>query len=199
VSTNAFLDRVLARVPRGGDGVKEYSFMHWPLAGKATEEAVGLLPVAGVDPLKLIARVLDVDHYVGPIPHVAESRAIDDARFARPKQVRFYQRVKIPLLGDVQQEIVLEDFGEMNGWSVAAWRMLDAETAALSKKDGVRCSYNDGAWFAAPGIVGYALSSAPSRDDVGMIKWKMLTAGADAAAPKVIKDTIAAMAKWAAG
>ena len=47
-------------------------------------------------------------------------------------------------------------------------------------------------------MVGYALSSAPRRDDVGFLKWKALTTGADVAASRVIKDNIAAMARWAA-
>ena len=57
--------------------------------------------------------------------------------------------------------------------------------------------FNDGAWLVAPGVVAYALSSAPRREDVGFVKWKALTLGADVAASKVIKDNIAAMARWA--
>jgi hypothetical protein len=52
--------------------------------------------------------------------------------------------------------------------------------------------------LAAPGIVGYALGSAPKRDDVGLLKWKALTSGADAAASRVLKANLEAMARWAA-
>ena len=52
--------------------------------------------------------------------------------------------------------------------------------------------------FAAPGLVGYALGSAPKREDVGFLKWKALTTGADVAASKVVKTNIEGMARWAA-
>jgi len=193
---NAFLDRVIAKVPRGA--VNDYVFKHWSVAGKVTEEALGFLPVPGVDADQFLGRVMDLDHYTGPIPHVVESRAVADPRFTPPRQVRFYQRVKIPLLGEVHQELVIERFADIGGFQAAAWKMLEPETAALSPKTAIRGGYNDGAWLVGPGVVGYALSSAPRREDVGFIKWKALTAGADVAASKVIRDNIAAMAKWAA-
>ncbi|MCC6997402.1 MAG: hypothetical protein IT370_22495 [Deltaproteobacteria bacterium] len=193
-----FLKRVLDKLPPGGAGVSDYVFKHWSVAGKVTDEATGILPVPGVNPDKFLGRVMDLDHYTGPIPHVVESRSIPDPRFPPPNQVRFYQRVKIPLLGDVHQELLIERIGELGGFQVAAWRMLDKETSALSGKTAIRGGYNDGAWLVGPGVVAYALSSAPLRDDVGFIKWKALTAGADVAASKVIRDNIAAMARWAA-
>jgi hypothetical protein len=198
MSDNAFLTRVLEKVPRAGDRLSDYVFKHWSAPGKTTDEALGVLPVPGVDAKKFLARVMDLDHYTGPIPHVVESRVIADPRFTPPNQVRFYQRVKIPMLGEVQQELVIEMFGERAGYEVAAWRLLERETEALSKDKGIRCSYSDGAWMVAPGVVAYALSTCPKRDDVGFLKWKALTTGADVTAPKVIRDNIAAMAKWAA-
>lgn len=195
---NAFLQRVLERAPRGGAGVSDWTFKHWSAPGKVTEEAFGLLPVPGVDAKRFLARVMDLDRYRGPIPHVVESRVIPDPAYPPPAKARFYQRINIPLLGDVHQEIAIELVGEHQGYDIAAWQMLDAETAKLSPKSGIRGAYNDGAWLVAPGVVGYALSSAPRREDVGFLKWKALTTGADVAAAKVIRDNIAAMARWAA-
>ncbi len=87
--------------------------------------------------------------------------------------------------------------GEHAGYQIASWRLLEEETAALSGKMAIRSQYSDGAWLVAPGVVAYALSSAPRREDVGFIKWKALTTGADVAAAKVIRENIAAMARWA--
>jgi hypothetical protein len=140
---------------------------------------------------------MDVDHYKGSIPHVVECRSIADPRFTPPEKVRFYQRVNIPIIGDIHHELALSLLGERNGYQIAAWQMLDRETEALSGKQAIRSGYNEGAWLVAPGVVGYALSSAPRREDVGFIKWKALTAGADVAASKVIRDNIASMARWA--
>lgn len=195
---NPFLKRVLERAPRGGAGVTDWVFKHWSVPGKPTEETLGLLPVPGVDATKFLGRVMDLDRYRGPIPHVVESRVIPDPRYPPPDRARFYQRIKIPLLGDVHQEIAIERLGEHQGYQIAGWEMLDKETAALSHKDGIRSQYNDGAWLVGDGVVGYALSSAPRRDDVGFLKWKALTAGADVAAARVIRGNIDAMARWAA-
>ncbi len=197
-TTPPFLKRVLEQVPSHGTGITDWVFKRWSVPGKVTEETVGLLPVPGVDAKKFLARVMDVGHYTGPIPHVSESRAVADPAYLPPEKQRFYQRVKIPLLGEVHQECVLEMLGEVGGYEVAAWHMLERETEALSPKQGIRGQYSDGAWMVAPGVVGYALSSAPRRDDVGFLKWKALTTGADVAAAKVIRGNIAAMAAWAA-
>ena len=193
---NPFLKRVLERLPPDGKGVRDWVFKSWSVPGKITEEALGILPVPGVDAEKFLGKVLDLDHYRGPIPHVTESRLVADPRFVPPAKNRFYQRVKIPLLGEVHQEMVLERSGNHSGWEIASWTMLEQETAALSPKVGIRGQYNDGAWLVAPGVVAYALSSCPRREDVGFIKWKALTTGADVAAAKVIKDNIAAMFAW---
>ncbi len=192
----AFVERVLARMPAGP--IREYSFQSWKHAGRPTEEGFGLCPILGADPEKLINAVLDVDHYVGNIDHVSVSRSIADDRHCLPDAVRFYQKVNIPILGAVQQDLVLHRMGEHKGYQVAAWSLNKPETDKLSTRDGFRSDYNIGAWFAAPGVVGYALSSAPKRGDVGFIKWKALTRGADAAAGRVIKGNIRGMAAWAA-
>ncbi len=191
-----FLKRVLERAPKGA--VTDFVFKSWEMPGKPTNETVGLLPVPGIDAQKLFSRVMDLDHYKGVIPHVVESRSIVDPRFVPPEQVRFYQRIKIPLLGEVHQELVLSLVGQHGEYQLAQWSLLDRETEALSGKDAIRLQYSEGAWLVGPGVVGYALSSAPRREDVGFLKWKALTAGADVAASKVVRDNIAAMAKWAA-
>src|SRR5262249_34445736 len=154
-----FLARVLERVPRGGVG--DYLFNPRSVPGKPTDEALGVLPVPGVDAKRFLAKVMDLDRYVGPIPHVVESRTIPDPAWPPPDKARFYQRIRIPLLGDAQQEIGIELLGERAGYEVAAWRMLDAETAKLAPKNGIRGQYNDGAWLVAPGVVGSATPSPP--------------------------------------
>lgn len=188
------LDRVFKKLPRSTSG---FHFEHWPYGGRPTDEGVGLLAVPGVDPDKLIARVMDVDRYVGNVEHVVECRSVKDSRFVPPEKVRFYQRVNVPLLAEIQHELVLVNAGEMNGYKVAYWYMLDAETHSLNPKTAARSQYNMGAWLAGNGMVGYALSSAPVRDDVNFLKWKALTTGADVAAAKVVRANIEGMVRWA--
>lgn len=192
----AFVERVMKHIPAATPG--KFEFAHWSHAGRPTDEGFGVLPIPGADPEKIVAAVRDVDHYVGNIDHVSACRSVDDPRFEAPAHVRFYQKLDIPLLGAIHHELVLHDLGTRNGWRVVAWDVLRAETDALSAKEGFRSDYNHGAWFAKPGIVGYALGSAPKRDDVGFLKWKALTSGADAAASRVVKANIEGLAKWAA-
>ena len=190
-----FLDRIMKHLPDGP--VDGYYFDHWSHADRPTEEGIGVLAVPGADPDKVLARVLDFDSYVGNIPHVEECRAVADPSVPAPG-VRFYQRINIPVIGSVHHELVMERCPEAGGYEVARWRLLGPQTDALSKKDGIRSEYNDGVWLVAPGVVGYGLSSAPRRADVGFLKWKALTVGADAAASKVVRSNIEAMAAWAA-
>ncbi len=190
---NEFLERVFQRAP--GGPVNDYYFKSWQVPGKPTGEALGVLPVKGLDPERLVQRVLDLDHYQGNVEHVIASRVIPDPRFAAPR-LRFYQKIQIPVLGKIHQELVIEDAGELQGWRVVHWQMLDAETAALSGKEAARGQYCWGAWLAQPGVVGYAISSAPRREDVGLLKFKALTKGADLGAAAVIRGNIQAMARW---
>ena len=190
-----FVDRVLKKLPRSTPSGLEFS--SWKHAGRPTDEGVGIMPIPGIDPEKLIAAVMDVDHYVGNVKHVAECRSITDGRFEKASAVRFYQRVDIPILGAVHHELVLHDIGEKDGYRIAAWHVLRGETDALSTRQGFRSDYNQGAWLVKDGVVGYALASAPKRDDVGFLKWKALTSGADAAAKTVLKQNIEGMAAWA--
>ncbi len=191
----AFVERVLKHLPSTSPG--DFHFTSWEHAGRPTREGFGLMPIAGVDPARVIDAVMDVDHYLGNIEHVSECRSIKDARFKAPESVRFYQKVDIPLLGSVHHELVLHRLGTHKGYEVAAWHILGPETAALSSKVGLRSDYNHGAWLAAHGVLGYALGSAPKRDDVGMLKWKAMTTGADAAASRVLKANVEGMARWA--
>jgi hypothetical protein len=191
-----FLERVLQRVP-DPQAIKGYYFQHWSVPGKVTEEVLGFLEVPGADPQKIMERVMDVDNYPGNIAQVQEFRSIPDSEYQRPDKVRAYLRIKIPILGAVHQEIVVHRIGQLKEYEIAYWFMLDRETSALEAKSAARSEFNDGAWLVAPGIVGYALSSCPKREDVGFLKWKALTTGADAAAYKFIRDNIENIVQWA--
>jgi hypothetical protein len=191
-----FVDRVIKQLPSTAPSA--FTFAHWAHGGRPTEEGFALMPIPGAEPEKIVAAVMDLDHYTGNIDHVAECRAIADPRFQPPDHVRFYQRVNLPLLGAVHHELVLHRLGTKGGYAVAAWEVLREETDRLDPKKAFRSDYNHGAWFAAPGVVGYALGSAPRRDDVGFLKWKALTTGADAAASTVLKNNIEGMSRWAA-
>ena len=194
MSASDFLDRVFKHVPRGG--APRFQFESWRHAGRPTSEGFGIVPMSGLDVEALAARVMDVDHYVGNVDAVVECRSISDSRFSPPGSVRFYQRIKIPALGEIQMELALTDHGERDGYRVLAWHQLDDETARLDKKRGVRSDYNVGAWLIKPDAIGYALSSAPRKDDVGRIKFGLLTKGADATAGPVVKAAIEGMVRW---
>jgi hypothetical protein len=53
-----------------------------------------------------------------------------------------------------------------------------------------------GAWLLKSDMVAYALSSAPSKKDVGRLKFAALTRGADAGATQVVKANIRGMVGW---
>jgi len=190
-----FADRVFKKLPTRKPSA--FASAAWDHAGRPTQEAVAIMPIPGVDPAKVIDCVMDVDKYVGNVDHVAVCRSIKDDRYTPPGAVRFYQKVDLPLLGSVHHELVLKRLGERDGFHVAGWEILRAETDKLSTKDGFRSEYSHGLWFAAPGIIAYALGSCPKRDDVGFLKWKALTTGADAAASRVLKANLEGMARWA--
>ena len=194
MSASAFLDRVFANLPaaRGSD----LQFKAWRHAGRPTSEGVGTLAVPGVDVDKLAATIMNVGQYRGNIDYVEESRTIADARFNPPQSVRFYQRVKVPMLAQIQMELVITDFGDRDGWRVVAWHQLDAETERLNARQGARSDYNVGAWLIKSDAVAYALSSAPKKSDVGRLKFAALTRGADASAAQVVKANIKGMVAW---
>ena len=192
-----FLARVLEKVPESGSGVNGYQFSHWEQAGKPTREAIGLKAIPGVDPRELIARVMDVDEYVAHIAHVEACRSEPDPDFTRPEKVRFHQVISVPGVARVQQVLVLVDAGTIKGYRVAYWYLLKDQTASLNPKAGARSEFNIGAWFAAPGVVGYALSSWPRRDDVNALQWLSLTSGANAVAKKMVEGNIDGIVAWA--
>lgn len=190
---SAFLDRVFSNNPSTSPA--RFGFQSWRHGGRPTSEGFGLLPASGVDVEKMIAAVLDVNGYRGNIDHVLQCRSIADA--SQPDgATRFYQQINVPGLTKMQMELVITDFGTRDGWRVAAWHQLDAETAALNPRDGARTQYNVGAWLVRPNVIGYALSSAPRKDDVGRLKFAALTRGADAAASRVLKMTVEGMLAW---
>jgi hypothetical protein len=192
-----FLDRVLQKVPESTAGVAGYQFHHWKQEGKPTEEAIGLKAIPGLDPARLIARVMDVDGYKGHIAHVEACRSVADPADKPPGKVRFFQVIRVPGVAKVQQELVLVDAGTIKGYRVAYWYLLEDRTRSLDPKLAARSDFNIGAWLAAPGVVGYALSSWPLREDVNRLQWASLTSGANALAKKVVEGNIDGMAGWA--
>lgn len=193
MSAEAFVDRVFGNLPshRGGFEVRT-----WRHNSRPTKEGVGVLPSSGVDVDAFAARVLDLDHYQGNIDFVVECRVVPDDRFVPPAATRFYQRVKVPVLGSLHHELVIHDRGDRDGWRVLAWDLLEAETDRLDGKQGARSEYNVGAWMIRPDAVGYALSSCPRKGDVGRLKYAALTKGADAGVHKVLQGNIEGMLKW---
>jgi hypothetical protein len=196
MEVKAFLERVVRRLPASRP--TGFTFEHWHESGRPTDDGLALLPLPGLVAADVLAAILDLDHYVGNIQHVAISRTVADPRFSPPQTTRFYQKVEIPFLGAIQQELVMHKLGEHRGYQVIGWELLGPETDALNTKDGYRSDYNHGMWLVADGIIGYAIGSAPKRDDVGFLKWKALTTGADAAASKVVRENLEGMARWAA-
>lgn len=192
-----FLGRALARLPDDGSEVTGYRFHHWKWDDKPTHEAVGVKAIRGVEPERLIARVLDVDGYAGNIAHVEDCRSERGRAAGPPGRVRFYQAVRVPGVARVQQELVLVDAGTIEGYRVAYWYLLKGRTESLDTRGGARSDFNVGAWFAAPGVVGYALSSWPRRGDVNALQWASLTTGSDALAKRVVEGNIDGMAAWA--
>lgn len=187
-----FVDRVFANLPGPSS---DFVFKSWRHEDRPTKEGVGLLTASGVDVDAVVGRIMDVDHYVGNVEYVDECRAVSDASVPAGA-VRFYQRIKMPILGAVHHELVMEDLGERSGYRVLAWYLHDA-TEKLDAKRAARSDYNLGAWLVSQSALGYALSSAPRKSDVGMLKFAALTKGADAAAPQVIRANIEGMLRWA--
>lgn len=193
MSATPFLDRAFRHLPRVGSS---FQFDTWKHPGRTTAEGVGVKPVTGLDVDRMAACIMNVDGYTGNIDYVVESRNIDDPRFQPPGAQRFYQRIKLPVIGDIQMELVLTDHGEREGWRTLSWTMLGPETDRLDPKKGARFEYNDGAWLLREDAVGYALSSCPRKADVGRIKFAAMTKGADATAGKMLEGNMDGMVRW---
>ncbi len=191
MSSAAFVDRVFSNLPPSDRG---FQWKSWRHSGRPTNEGVGILPRA-VNVDAMASRIMNVDAYRGNIEFVDECRTVPDASCSPPQSVRFYQRIKLPLVGAVHHELVLQDLGERDGWRVLAWHQHPG-TDALNKKEGARSEYNVGCWLLRADAVGYALSSAPRKADVGRLKFAALTKGADAGAASVLKGNIEGMIRW---
>jgi len=192
MSADAFLDRVFRNLPAVGG---RYTFSAWRHGGRPTSEGVGVLPRGGVNVDALAGRIMDVANYHGNIAYVEASRVIADPAHSPPRSVRFYQRIKVPVLAEIHMELVLTDHGARDGWRVLAWHQHPA-TERLDAKVGARSDYNVGAWLLKPNAVAYALCSAPKKSDVGRLKFAALTKGADASAASVVKANIEGMVRW---
>lgn len=191
MSADEFLDRVFEHVDR----LSRSGFSHksWRYAQRPTKEGVGLLPVE-VDVEGMVGRILDVEGYPRNVRYV-ESVEILDRR--SDTDFTYVQRLSLPALGGLQMALNLVDIGERGGYRVVAWHQDDAATEALDRKrGGGRTQYNLGAWLLKPTEVLYALSSAPRKEDVGSLKFAIMTKGAEATASEVLKSNIEGMVTW---
>jgi hypothetical protein len=191
VSAEAFLDRVIPHVA----GLARDKFRHtsWRFENRPTSEGVGILPNLDIDVATFAAHVLDVENYPANVKYV-ESVEMKDKR--SDSDFTYVQRMNLPVIGRIQVQINLADYGERDGYHVVAWDQDDEGTAALDKKRGARTSYNLGAWLIQPDAVAYALSSAPVKSDVGTLKFLAMTKGADVTAGEVLRQNIEAMVAW---
>ena len=187
-----FLDRVLAH--ERDLSMDKFNYTSWKFENRPTSEGVGILPGLEVDTETIAALILDVEKYPGNVKYV-ESTEIIDRR--SPTDVTYVQRMNLPVLGKIQVQINLADFGERDGWHVIAWDQDDAGTQQLNKKQGARTAYNLGAWLLQPDAVSYALSSAPLKSDMNTLKYMAMTKGADATASEVLRQNIEGMLAWA--
>ena len=131
-----FLGRVLEELSEGGERVTGYQFRHWECAGKPTHEVLGIKAIQDADPRDVIERVMDVDAYEGHIAHVEACRSLRDPARETPGRVHFFQRVSVPGVAKIQQELVLVDAGTIEGYRVAYWYLLKPETDALNPDAG---------------------------------------------------------------
>ena len=187
-----FLERVLAHEDKLSRD--KFNYTSWKFENRPTSEGVGILPGLEVDTESIAAHILDVENYPGNVKYV-ESTEIIDRR--SPTDVTYIQRMNLPVLGKIQVQINLADFGERDGWHVIAWDQDDAGTQQLNKKQGARTAYNLGAWLLQADAVSYALSSAPLKSDMNTLKYMAMTKGADATASEVLRQNIEGMLAWA--
>ena len=113
------------------------------------------------------------------------------------ERVHFFQRVSVPGVAKVQQELVLVDAGTIEGYRIAYWYLLRAGDRSTGPGGRRASEFNVGAWLVAPGVVGYALSTWPRRGDVNGLQWVLLTSGADGLAKKVVEGNLDGIAAWA--
>jgi len=172
----------------------KFSHASWRFENRPTSEAVGLLPASGTDVELMVQHILDVEAYPDNVRYV---EAIDVIERRSDDDVTYVQHMNLPLIGRIQVQINLSDYGVRDGYRIVAWDQDDEATAALDKKRGARTAYNLGAWLLTEDCVGYALSSAPLKSDVGTLKYMAMTKGADVTASEVLKLNIEGMIAWA--
>ena len=191
----AFLGRVFKALP--SPVVEEFTFSAWSVSSNPTKEGFGLLKTsAPVDVDRLASLVMAVDKYKGNLDHVVECYTVPDVRFHPPVTVHFHQKVNIPMVNDLQHDLVLNDAGVQNGYRVLYWYDLEAETAALKPENGARSAYSVGLWLISKDAVGYGVSNAPYREDVSTYEWTALTTGSDALASPVVRKNIEGLIAW---
>ena len=173
---------------------ERFSHTSWRFEGRPTSETVGVLPNPETDVELMVKHILDVEAYPDNVKYV---EAVDVIERRSDSDVTYVQHMNLPLIGRIQVQINLSDFGERDGFRVVAWDQDDEATAALDKKQGARTAYNLGAWLLTDHSVGYALSTAPLKSDVGTLKYMAMTRGADATASEVLKQNIHGMVNWA--
>ena len=191
-AADEFLDRVMPHV--ADLGTDRFRHTSWRFEGRPTSETVGILPHPGTDVETMVGHILDVEGYPDNVRYVEATEIVERRS---DTDVTYVQRMNLPLIGRIQVQIHLSDFGERDGYRVVAWDQDDEGTQALNKKQGARIAYNLGAWLLTEDAVGYALSTAPLKSDVGTLKYMAMTKGADATASEVLKLNIEGMIAWA--
>lgn len=192
MSANEFLDRVFEHVPDLPRGVG-FQSKNWPYAKRPTSEGVGLLP-AEIDVDAMVGRILAVEEYPRNIRYVD---SVEILQKRSDTDFTYVQRINLPMLGGLQSALAIRDDGEREGFRVVSWQQDDAATEALDKTTGgARTEYNLGAWLLKPDEVVYALASAPRKQDVGSLKYAVMTKGAEATAREVLKGNIEGMVAW---
>lgn len=192
MSADAFLDRVMDHV--GELSRQKFNSVSWRFENRPTSEGVGLLPNPGTDIEAMVTHITDVEAYPANVKYV---EGVDVIERRSDTDVTYVQRMNLPLLGRIQVQIHLSDYGVRDGYRIVAWDQDEEGTDALNKKQGARTAYNLGAWLLQDDAVGYALSSAPRKSDVGTLKYMAMTKGSDATAGEVLKQNIEGMIAWA--
>jgi hypothetical protein len=192
LSADEFLDRVFDHIPALPDR-SGFSYKSWSYAKRPTSEGVGKVPVQ-IDVAAMVSCILNVEGYPRNVRYVD---SVEVLQRRSETDFTYIQRLSLPMLGGLQMALNLADVGERDGYRVVAWHQDDAATDALDKKrGGARTQYNLGAWLLKPDEVLYALSSAPRKEDVGSLKFAVMTKGAEATASEVLKSNIEGMVAW---
>ncbi len=186
-----FLDRVLAH--EKDLSMEKFNYTSWKFENRPTSEGFGVLPGVDVDVAAMAQHILDVENYPGNVKYVDATEIVERRS---PTDVTYVQRMNLPVIGKIQVQIHLADYGVREGWHIIAWDQDDAGTEALNKKQGARTAYNLGAWLLAEDAVGYALSSAPLKSDMNTLKYMAMTKGAEATVGEVLKQNIEGMLAW---